>query len=139
MRFQFRNHHAHQLPFEIFLRRIHGEEAQIPPLVEKVAVDIDAVGLRQVFGYQLSHCLNVFVFLGAVVADVAEFTFIMYGCGRGRGLSSLLLSGGSILAHCDGRYGVIGRGRIGCKKRQDNGGEGELNSVPFYFLFSVSS
>ena len=42
------------------------------PLVQKVAIDVDAVGFRQVLGDQLADGGQIGLFLGAMVLDVAQ-------------------------------------------------------------------
>lgn len=36
--------------------------AQIPPLIQKVPVHIDAIRFREIFGYQLADCRKIVLF-----------------------------------------------------------------------------
>lgn len=65
----------------ILYLRVMGQayhEAQIAPLVQKVPVDIDTVGLRQVLGDQLPDSGEVRGFLLGAIRDVAELIVGLY-------------------------------------------------------------
>ena len=57
-------------------------ETKIPPLVEKVAIYVDAVGLGEVFGDELADGGQVGGFFAAVVLDVAEVVMREVGGGH---------------------------------------------------------
>lgn len=67
MRLKFRYDHTDHL-----ILVIHRQEAEVAPLVQEIAVDVNAVGLGQILGDQLAHGGDVFIFASAVVSHVAE-------------------------------------------------------------------
>ena len=52
--------------------RLTHHETQVPPLVEEIAVDIDAIGLRKVGGDQLPDGWQIRRLLTRVVLHVVE-------------------------------------------------------------------
>jgi hypothetical protein len=51
--------------------------AQVPPLVEKVPVHIDAVRFREVLGDQLADGGEVRLLAGAVVLDITQLSHLL--------------------------------------------------------------
>lgn len=78
------------------------------PLVQEIAVDVDAVGFRQVFGDQLADPGQVCLLVGAVVLHIAQLIVALFGIaivahgGRSR---SLRRCGGG-----DDMHGILGCG-----------------------------
>jgi hypothetical protein len=54
---------------------------QIPPLVQKVSVHIDAVRLGEVFGDEVPYRGEVYRFLVGIILDVAEV--VVFGAALG--------------------------------------------------------
>jgi len=69
MGFEFRDYYAN----ESRGFRIDCKKAEIAPLVEEVAIDIDAVWLAQVLGYESSYSGEILRFENIFIVDVAEF------------------------------------------------------------------
>jgi hypothetical protein len=60
---------------------------QVPPLVQKVPVHIDTVGLGKVFGDQLPYRREALLFLCSFVLDVFELDVVCRNDGFGLGHS----------------------------------------------------
>ena len=53
------------------------QETQVRPLVEEVSVDVDAVGLGQVFRYQLPDLRQVLGFLARIVGYITDVRLLI--------------------------------------------------------------
>lgn len=56
----------------LMLKTTRNHEAQIPPLIKEIFINIDAIGFGQVIGNQLSDCGKVYRFLATVVLNVLK-------------------------------------------------------------------
>jgi len=83
--------------------------AQVPPLVQEVTVDIDAVGLGQVFGDELADGGQEALFLGGVVRDVEEARqrVLWAECGRHGGVIPC-----AVRMNANGKKGLDKRRRL---------------------------
>ena len=86
-------------------------KAQLAPLVQEVAVDVDAVGFGEVFGDELADGGEVGGFFYCAVGDIAEFVCGWWGGGGGifagaahRGLD---FRGGRLTGHRMGRLYML--------------------------------
>jgi hypothetical protein len=67
MRLELRDHDSNHLIFVV-----HCQETEVAPLVKEIAVNVDAVGLREILGDQLAHCSDILVFASTFIPHIAE-------------------------------------------------------------------